>query len=274
MKFNKLLLLSVIFSGLLLTSCTQLASMYISQVPEVDEVKLNKAQSYGYFARFTSANEEQKLSNSIFIEDISLTRTRDNTIARVIANSREGKSKILLSVFEASSVGLYIVELEVYNLANEQIVNEIYSFKSARDLYSVIPLLNGMPLDRIADYLVSFRSEECKKSDFVTYNDKEFLDECLIIEGLYKVEKWVSFDNGFYFPKVFSFKDGWDNTLTLTSIMAKEFNKTQFEKLQLLISQELQPKYESLIKSGKIEKVEDLNEVRIKFSAIIEQEIL
>lgn len=263
---------AVAATTILLSGCTQLAAVAISSNPEVDISRISKAQSYGYIARFEELKNPGQGDFSK-IKELSLVRTRDAITIRAVVE-HNSTSKSYFRIFEVPGSNLYLVEIELFNADNGLVGSLAYSFSNAKDLYGSIAIFNDMPVNKLVDYLVSFRADECREVNYVAFNDIEFVEKCHINEGTYKVEKWVSFDDGLYFPKVFSFTNGWGNKITLSTIMAREISKAKLEKITTKLNQTVIPEFAEKIKANLIEKVINPHDARTKINALVNQEVL
>ncbi|MEE1340603.1 MAG: hypothetical protein UHG91_07510 [Succinivibrionaceae bacterium] len=268
---NSLSKIALIIGALTLFGCAEIASLAISQGESVDKSRVEASQSYGYIARFS---ENPATKNSICIKDLSLVYNKEAITLKMIIVNPGTQNQSVISVFESPTYRMHVAEMELFDKDNTLISNLSYSFKDSNSLYEAIPKISSIPINRLVDYLVSFRSDECKDISYDEFDNVKFIDYCLIDEGQYEVSSWVSFDGGFYFPKKFTFTNGWGEVLSLTTIVAHELDKKTMLNLKNQIVKENIPNIEEKISQGKIEKVTDVNDAKVKFKAMVGSEVL
>ncbi len=249
----------------LLTGCSVAATAVLNSTPEVNDRRVDQAQAYGYIAYMSTDISGQKI-------DINVANLRNFIVTDINTTDVEGFSTAT-RIYEMPNLNLYILSMKRLNNDDEVVGKLDYSFKDAKDLYNALPLLKGVPLYRLDDYIVSLRANECRSSDFVEFDDRKFLNNCKIDEGEYKVNKWVSFDQGLYFPKEFTFTNGWQDKLTITTNGAKELAEDKVEYARLK-QEKVIIEINTNMAKGLIEKVADPNEAKLKLQALAFETVL
>ena len=186
---NSLSKIALIIGALTLFGCAEIASLAISQGESVDKSRVEASQSYGYIARFS---ENPATKNSIYIKDLSLVYNKEAITLKMIIVNPGTQNQSVISVFESPTYRMHVAEMELFDKDNTLISNLSYSFKDSNSLYEAIPKISSIPINRLVDYLVSFRSDECKDISYDEFdNGYSFLMTLPITKKTYVIEKYI-----------------------------------------------------------------------------------
>lgn len=258
--------ISILFALVVgLSGCTMAASAIINSTPEVNERRLEKAQAYGYIAYIKTEFANQKL-------ELNVANLRNFIVTDLSTVDSEG-FKTAARIYEMPNFKLYLISLKRLDKEDRLIGKLDYSFESATALYEALPYTKGIPFYRLADYVVSLRTNECRSSDFVEFDGVKFLNNCKIDEGEYSVQKWVSFDKGLYFPKEFSFTNGWKEKVSFITEGAKELTEEKVAYARQEQNRVVAEVKENIAK-GLVERVTDIQEAKLKLQALAVENVL
>lgn len=107
------------------------------------------------------------------------------------------------------AVGLYVIELQKLEAKNQRLT---LAFHDMQTLLEAFPLFKGVLWEELAQMLVPITPQGCSDLKFVEHQGEKLVANCTMekLGFSYSVDRYVSFDNGFYFPKLFS----WHGSVT------------------------------------------------------------
>lgn len=124
---------------------------------------------------------------------LDIVRKTDNTVTKK------------MRVVEYPEKSLYALELSVPAEKNTH-KRYAYAFPDEKTMSQAIGFADFYSVKGLANYLVSVKDADCARPSEDTYRDLELLTGCRGSGFKYGVDSFVNFDNGFVFPKYFTYK--------------------------------------------------------------------
>ena len=141
-------------------------------------------------------------------------------------------------------------------------VKKAYSFSSEKELSRALGITDFYSIKSLTDYLLSVKDDGCSTVRENDYKGLILLEECSGSDFSYKVTDFANFDNGFVFPKTFSYRGYNGRTYNYEVTSVKNINSKKINTSNRLMKN-VAVEFKERIRNGEVERADgsDLSDI-------------
>ena len=196
----------------LTAGCSLVALGIAGSLGNPDMKKIDNAREVGYAVSFRLRDGEEASSEGdavpakASVNGTSFTMlTTGEYIILDIVRKNGGSVTRRMRVVEHPARSLYVLELSVPAEKNTH-KRYAYAFPDESTLSRAIGFADFHSVKGLSGYLLSVKDADCTRPSNENYRDLELLTSCKGKNFRYVVNEFANFDNGFIFPKYFTYR--------------------------------------------------------------------
>lgn len=196
----------------LTAGCSLVALGIAGSLGNPDMKKIDNAREVGYAVSFRLRDGDEASSEGdaapakASVNGTSFTMlTTGEYIILDIVRKNGGSVTRRMRVVEHPARSLYALELSVPAEKNTH-KRYAYAFPDESTLSRAIGFADFHSVKGLSGYLLSVKDADCTRPSNENYRDLELLTSCKGKDFRYVVNEFANFDNGFIFPKYFSYR--------------------------------------------------------------------
>ena len=257
--------LTVLGSMVMLSGCAAATMALVNLTGNPDMKKIENARSAGYALQMNVVNSDL-MSDADFNAPglqtgFSILKTSNYLVMDAARVTDKKKTLIRVRVIEMPADNLYAFEYAVPAEKNTY-VKKAYSFSSEKELSRALGITDFYSIKSLTDYLLSVKDDGCSTVRENDYKGLILLEECSGSDFSYKVTDFANFDNGFVFPKTFSYRGYNGRTYNYEVTSVKNINSKKINTSNRLMKN-VAVEFKERIRNGEVERADgsDLSDI-------------